>query len=144
MRTDACRATAVRGEQSPALLDLRMRCLDRRLGQVRALARVFAGADRAMVTRAVGAVDALESLDGCADAEALTAAMPPPSSPSLRAWVDAAHGRLDRVDALREAGQAPRVPGAGARHGDRGAGRASPAAPRPRAAGPGHRQGRLR
>src|SRR5205814_1682058 len=57
MRTDACVATNVRRDQSPALLDLRVRCLDRRMGEVRALTRLLARADRPVAARAAGAHD---------------------------------------------------------------------------------------
>ena len=73
MRTDACRATRVRGTQSAELLDLRMECLQRRLHEVRAMADVLATADSDLVSRAVEAAGGLPPLDACADAEALRA-----------------------------------------------------------------------
>jgi hypothetical protein len=45
MHGDACAATRVRGEESEALLDRRMLCLDARLADVRALTGRFAAAD---------------------------------------------------------------------------------------------------
>src|SRR5262249_45974600 len=90
MRRDACEATQVRGEQSPALLDLRMQCLDRRLGQVRALPALLARRpDPDLLPNAIPAVVGLQPLDGCADAAALTAATPPPREPGRRAWLAA-------------------------------------------------------
>jgi hypothetical protein len=50
--TEACEATHLRGEQSPALLDLRMACLHRDLSEVRALVGVLADADADVVERA--------------------------------------------------------------------------------------------
>ena len=41
MRVETCEATHVRGEQSESLLDLRMRCLDRRLDAVQALVDIY-------------------------------------------------------------------------------------------------------
>ena len=41
MRTEACRATRVTGEQSERMLDLRMSCLDRRLTELEALTALF-------------------------------------------------------------------------------------------------------
>src|SRR5262249_17870659 len=41
MRNEACEASLVRREQSPALLDLRMVCLDRRLAQMAALTGLY-------------------------------------------------------------------------------------------------------
>ena len=70
MYTDACEATHVRGEQSAEVLDLRMACLNERLGNARALSDVFATADGKVVENAVSAAAALPSLDRCADVAA--------------------------------------------------------------------------
>jgi eukaryotic-like serine/threonine-protein kinase len=105
MRRDACLATRVRGEQSEALLDLRMACLDRRLAQLRELTGVLAAADRDVVTGAAGAVDALEPLSGCADAAALSARLPAPADPALAPRIQALRAQLDRADALGDAGK---------------------------------------
>jgi eukaryotic-like serine/threonine-protein kinase len=98
MRTEACRATAGRGEQSQALLDLRMGCLDRRAGQLRALTGALAGTGD--LDRSLGAVARLEPLSSCADAEALTQAYPPPGDPAQRARVAAARQGIDEATAL--------------------------------------------
>jgi len=71
--TDACEATHVRGEQSPALLDLLMACLDDRHGDLRALSDLLVTADRSRVEHAVDAVRGLERLDACARAQTLHA-----------------------------------------------------------------------
>src|SRR5262249_44517844 len=55
MYRDACEATHRRGEQSAALLDLRMLCLDRRRQDLQALVDVFAKADGKVVENAVQA-----------------------------------------------------------------------------------------
>jgi len=91
MRTDACEATRVRGEQSEDLLDLRVACLDDRLVKLGALTKLFGEADAKVVETAVFAAQSLPSLDACANAEALRSGVRPPA--------DAATGR--RVDALR-------------------------------------------
>ena len=90
---DAC-AAHVRGEQSAALLDLRMTCLQRRRGELVALVDRLAVADAAAVRVAVAAVDELTPIDRCADAEALTAAIPPPADPAAAARVAALRDRL--------------------------------------------------
>jgi tetratricopeptide (TPR) repeat protein len=100
MRTEACEATHRRGEQSPELLDLRMRCLDRRLREVRALTGLFASADPAVVEKAVPASRSLSSLDGCADAAALRAPLPPPSDPASRHAVEDLENRIAESWAL--------------------------------------------
>ena len=52
MATDNCAATQIRGEQSPALMDRRLACLDERLEETRALIHLFRGADGPIVERA--------------------------------------------------------------------------------------------
>ncbi len=71
MYTEACVATQVRGEQSSELMDLRMACLYQRLGDLDALLKLFADADKTSVKRASEAVYALPSLHPCADLDAL-------------------------------------------------------------------------
>src|SRR5204862_7915843 len=66
MYTDACEATHVRGEQSAEVLDLRMGCLQGRLGGVAALSEILARADGTVVQNAVSAAGALPPLDRCA------------------------------------------------------------------------------
>ena len=107
MRTQACEATAVRHEQSEALLDRRMQCLDRRLGDVRALtARLAGNADGETVDRAVGAAGKLESLDECADAESLNAATALPVDVNARRQIAALRTRLADIRAVRLTGKA--------------------------------------
>jgi hypothetical protein len=67
---EACEATHVRGEQSEALLDLRMQCLDERRRQADELARILAG-DRELGDKAAQAVAALPAVSDCADVAAL-------------------------------------------------------------------------
>jgi serine/threonine-protein kinase len=104
MRTEACEASLVRHEQSPALLDLRMACLDRRLAQLEALTRLDARAPAAdVLDRAVGAARGLGPLDDCADTQALLAAYPPAEDRRVRVEVAALRGRLDHASALAAA-----------------------------------------
>lgn len=104
MHTDACEATRVRGEQSEELLDLRMECLDGRLGEVRAQVDVLARADAKTVEKSVQAVRTLPSLAACADAAALRAPIRPPSA-DARARVDAVRGDLSVARAQQRAGR---------------------------------------
>ena len=69
--TDACEATAVRREQSQALLDRRMICLDRRLKELDQLVVLLSRADKDMVDRAAQAAGNLSPLEPCANAEQL-------------------------------------------------------------------------
>jgi tRNA A-37 threonylcarbamoyl transferase component Bud32/tetratricopeptide (TPR) repeat protein len=63
--TEVCEATSVRREQSPALMDVRMACLERRRGELRALVEVFQMPDHSVVAEAVKAVQGLEDSEGC-------------------------------------------------------------------------------
>jgi len=62
---DVCEATNVRREQSSRLMDVRMACLERRRGEMRALVEVFVSPDEDVVLEAVKAVQSLESSAGC-------------------------------------------------------------------------------
>jgi eukaryotic-like serine/threonine-protein kinase len=104
-RVDACEATHVRGEQSAELLDLRMACLDERLGELGALADVLARADERVLPRAVGAALALAPLAPCADRKALLARVKPPADPATAARVEALRADLARSLALSNAGK---------------------------------------
>jgi tRNA A-37 threonylcarbamoyl transferase component Bud32 len=105
MYTDACQATHVRGEQSAEVLDLRMACLNERLGNARALSDVFATADGKVVENAVTAAAALPSLDRCADVAALRAVVKLPEDPATRERVDELRVDLAKLIALRDSGQ---------------------------------------
>ncbi len=106
MRRDACAATHERGEQSQSLLDLRMRCLDRRLEVVRGMIATYVDApDGAVVDRAVVAVAELGDLDRCAEVEALTAIVAPPDDRATRVEVVRLSKLLDAATAVRGAGQ---------------------------------------
>jgi serine/threonine protein kinase/tetratricopeptide (TPR) repeat protein len=105
MYRDACEATHVRGDQSAEVLDLRMACLEGRLGNVRALTDVFARADEGIALNAANAAGALPALDGCADVALLRAVVKPPEDPATRKRVDELRQELARVTALRDSGQ---------------------------------------
>ena len=104
-RTDACEATHVRGEQSEALLDLRMACLDRRLGELRALTAVLEAGGADVLDDAPGATSQLAPLAACADVDALRAIVPPPADPAQRRAVDQLRQELARAKALEDAGR---------------------------------------
>jgi len=105
MYLEACEATNVRGEQSYVLLDRRMECLDRRRVQLNAIVDVLAHADASVVEKATRAVRALPTLDGCADRDALLAAIPPPDNQTTRKRVEELRREIAAVEALRGAGK---------------------------------------
>jgi eukaryotic-like serine/threonine-protein kinase len=94
-----------RGEQSAEVLDLRMTCLQERLGGLRALTDVFKEANGEVVENAVSAVNNLGSLDRCADVPLLRSVVRPPEDSATRARVEALRGRLAAVKALFDAGR---------------------------------------
>ncbi|HET6150326.1 MAG TPA: serine/threonine-protein kinase [Polyangia bacterium] len=102
--TDACEATAVRGEQSPEVLDLRMSCLQGRLDSVKALTDVFARADGSTVENAANAIAGLGDLDRCSDLALLRAVVRPPDDLVTQGKVKSLAPRLARVKALSDAG----------------------------------------
>ena len=105
MRTDACEATRVHGEQTEAQLELRMACLDGRLRELRALGDRLIAADAAVAERAVRAAYSLSEIEGCADVEALASPLAPPTGAAGRGRLDELRGRLAEVKSLRDAGQ---------------------------------------
>ncbi len=100
----ACEATRLRGEQSAALLDRQMACLDRRLREVDHLLALLEGADRDLVAAAFDAVIGLRSPAVCGDTAALVERMPLPEDAGLRARVDELGGELAAAEASRLAG----------------------------------------
>ncbi len=104
MRRETCEAHQ-RGEQSAALLDLRMACLDRRRAGLVALADLLVRADADVVERGVEAAQSLPALAGCADVAALTAALPLPDDPARADAIHSARTRLAEIGALASAGR---------------------------------------
>jgi len=106
-RTDACTATRVRGEQSEALLDLRMACLDGCLRSVRALVSVLSDADETVVGNAVVTAGGLPPVATCADTKALLDDEPTPDDPRLRDSLAQLDQRLADADLRGRAGKYP-------------------------------------
>jgi tetratricopeptide (TPR) repeat protein/predicted Ser/Thr protein kinase len=101
---DACEATHVRGEQSEEVLDLRMGCMNERLGGLRALTDVFSDATGEVVEHAVDAAHALTPLDGCSDVKQLRSLIPPPD-PAVKARVEQLRRELGQIKAVHDAGK---------------------------------------
>ncbi len=108
MYTEACLATQVRGEQSPALLDLRMACLDQRLDDLASFTALLSRADPAVIENGVQAASDLPALNRCADRQALTATLPPPEGPA-RAQIAALYRQLSAVRAEQKGGRLAEV-----------------------------------
>lgn len=105
MYEEACQATHVRGDQSAEVMDLRMSCLDERRGRLQALVGVLAEANGAVVENAAAAVNALPSLERCADVALLRTVVTPPESAGDQARVVEVRRDLARLEAMGNAGQ---------------------------------------
>jgi len=106
LRTDVCRATRVRRDQSEELMDRRIECLDRRLAEMVALTTLFAKqANARVVDKAVQATYALTGLATCMAIDRFTTTARLPPDPAERARIEALSSRLDRVKALHDAGR---------------------------------------
>jgi tetratricopeptide (TPR) repeat protein/predicted Ser/Thr protein kinase len=105
MRTDACEATHVRGDQSEHMLDLRMQCLDRRRDLLAALVSVLSDRSaRGTVGQAAEAIATLPPLAECADAPALLPGVAPPPDPTTARRVDSLRRAIDQAEAQELAG----------------------------------------
>ncbi|HEU4731558.1 MAG TPA: serine/threonine-protein kinase, partial [Kofleriaceae bacterium] len=104
LHRDACVAHR-RGEQSEALLDRRMLCLQRHLGDLRATVSVLAQLDATSAANATDLVARMPDLAECADAERLQADTAPPASLTQRLAVDAARREISHAAALDRAGR---------------------------------------
>ncbi len=104
MHREACE-THLRGEQSDALFDLRMACLDERRTSLQALVDVLADADAEVLTQAVQAAESVPSLDRCRDAPALLAQSAPPEDPETARAVEALRPQLARLWVKQTVGQ---------------------------------------
>jgi tetratricopeptide (TPR) repeat protein len=105
MRTEACEATRISGTQSEDVLSLRMACLDRRLGGLRALTEVLGSGDATVLGNAPKAAAGLSPISGCADVEALKAPTRLPQDLTIRTKVEVLRQRLSRVQALADSGK---------------------------------------
>jgi serine/threonine protein kinase/tetratricopeptide (TPR) repeat protein len=98
-RLDACLATHVRHEQSEAMLDRRIACLDRRLHEARGVLELVAAGDGDDVARIPELLATLGDPTACSDVDALAVAVPMPSDPHAREAIVALDGRIARATA---------------------------------------------
>lgn len=104
IHTQTCQATRVYGEQTDAVFDLRMHCLQRRVAELGALTERLSLADAEVVTQALPAARRLPSPVSCNNIETLLAVAPRPTDPAARAALDSVSGALARAEALRTTG----------------------------------------
>jgi len=106
---DTCEATHVRREQSPELLDLRMRCLHDRAKGAQALVSALRTPDETLVTRATQATTSLADLDACDDPEYVGARYPAPRDPDTAAQLKQLGTRVAQAEAARTTGKPRRA-----------------------------------
>jgi len=97
---EACEATHVRGEQSDALLDRRMQCLDDALLELDAVAALLRAPDRKVLSKAGYAVAQVTDLSRCRNTEALLATLPGPLDPETAALARRVLALAYEIDAL--------------------------------------------
>ncbi len=105
MKSDACRATHVRKQQSEDVYRLRADCLDREKTEAASIASVLMGADSQVVAKAVDIAYGLPDVSWCADVPTLRASAGLPDDPAKRARVLAVRARLADVASMVLAGK---------------------------------------
>lgn len=105
--TEACMATRVSGEQSEAVLDLRMQCLSSRLDKLRSTVQVLTEPNPALADKAVNIAGELAALAPCSDVERLVAEGPAAMSDEARARSAELSAKVARAAALLEAVRVP-------------------------------------
>ena len=103
-REDSCRATHDRGEQSPALLDRSMLCLEQRRVRVSAIVDRLIETDDERIDRAMALVAGLPPLEPCTDRETLLSEVAPPRDAATSETVADLREQLARAASLRDAG----------------------------------------
>jgi len=101
---DACAAHLLRYEQSAALFDRRMACLERRRFELRALTEVLARGEPTAIEQAGEGVGRLGDLAPCSDTSVLTALVDPPAG-ALKAEVERVAAQVAEARALEFAGK---------------------------------------
>ncbi len=102
---ETCKATHVRKTQSAELLDVRMHCLARRKAEAKALVDELARGTAESVRDAVAGVNALRSIDDCADIATLEDLERLPADAAQRTRIAEVDSELARCRALLTTGQ---------------------------------------
>ncbi|EPX61893.1 hypothetical protein D187_010512 [Cystobacter fuscus DSM 2262] len=105
-RGEVCMATLATEQPPPVWVARGAECLERRLGQLRVLTTEVLAHDlnAEQLAQATTAAQSLSPLEPCADIKALSATVPPPEDPALRARVEALQTQMERLETLRLAG----------------------------------------
>ena len=125
MRTQSCRATRVREEQTEEALGLRTTCLDHRLFELQSLSDLLLKVEASGLAKASEAANKLTDLGRCVDVASLRGMLRPVLAPQAQAESDAerkhlaeAKERFDLGDTATALSLAERARAVGARVGD--------------------------
>jgi tetratricopeptide (TPR) repeat protein/predicted Ser/Thr protein kinase len=99
-----CEATHLHGEQSAALLDVRMACLSRRLDDAGALVELLGDADPQAIEHALPAVQSLPRVQACETVDDEGRGVPAPTDPTVAGEVESLRPHLARVAAFERTG----------------------------------------
>ncbi len=102
---ETCEATALRGEQSTEVMDLRMNCLRKAKVALAASTTALVDADDRTVEKAHALVTSLPRLERCDDVEALQSEVPLPDDEDDRAAVRAIESTLATANTQLEIGR---------------------------------------
>lgn len=105
MHNEICELTHVRREQSDALLDVRMRCLDRRLAELTALTQRLDAVDESWLDKVTSAAQSLPPLSVCADVISLTTSSPELETPAKRERAAALQQELSGIQTMQRLGE---------------------------------------
>ena len=101
---DACRATHVSAAQTPAMLDLRVACLDDKRRHLDALVSRLSYVDKAQLGAVPDAIAGLPDLQECADLNALSTRAPSPAHGAQAAEYDRLADELEAINVSRDLG----------------------------------------
>ncbi|MEM6291124.1 MAG: serine/threonine-protein kinase [Myxococcota bacterium] len=104
MHRDACISSTVRGEQSPAVLDRRMRCLERARRETKAAVEVLSHPDAAVLERVHLVLGSMVPVERCGDLDLLVAQVDPPRADQVEV-VERLRYAIADADTLRQAGR---------------------------------------
>ncbi len=104
-RTSACEATRLKHQQSEAVLDLRMSCLDARLGELGALTTQLLEADASAVNAVTKVESELTDLSRCSDVASLERRAPMPKNAESQARIAELQAELSRGTAIFSLGR---------------------------------------
>ncbi|WP_181233684.1 serine/threonine-protein kinase [Enhygromyxa salina] len=104
-RTQACAATQIHAEQSAELMDLRMACYARKLGELEPVVALLRDGDEALLGKGVELVSSLPLLEVCDDPAGLRAVTALPADPERAATVARVRASLATARSQGFAGQ---------------------------------------